>query len=69
MKKSAGQAPHVPFLVLVGETMERLSGGRHPSCVHRVKRSEATGRECRDFWGMKQRGGIWIWWDDENCFC
>ena len=35
-----GQPSHVPFLVLVGETLERLSGGWHPSCVHRVRRSE-----------------------------
>lgn len=30
----------MPFLVLVGESLERLSGGWHPSCVHRVKHSE-----------------------------
>lgn len=47
----AGQAPHVPFLVLVGETMERLSGGWHPSCVHRVKRSEA-GAGGSEGWDM-----------------
>ena len=37
---STGKEPHVPFLVLVGESLERLSGGWHASCVHRVKHSE-----------------------------
>ena len=58
--KSAGQAPHVPFLVLVGETMERLSGGWHPSCVHRVKRSEASSW----FLGHETEGWDMVgWWE------
>ena len=58
--KSAGQAPHVPFLVLVGETMERLSGGWHPSCVHRVKRSEAWSW----FLGHETKGWDMMgWWE------
>lgn len=58
-----GQAPHVPFLVLVGETMERLSGGWHPSCVHRVKRSEEPGeRRFNMAFELRPRCNVWHPW-------
>lgn len=58
-----GQAPHVPFLVLVGETMERLSGGWHPSCVHRVKRSEEPGESRFNMaFELRPRCNVWHPW-------
>lgn len=59
-----GQAPHVPFLVLVGETMERLSGGWHPSCVHRVKRFEEPGGSGRFnmAFELRPRCNVWHPW-------
>ncbi|CAJ1419920.1 unnamed protein product [Effrenium voratum] len=31
----------VPFLVITGETLERLSGNCHPACLHRVAHTDA----------------------------
>ena len=58
-----GKEPHVPFLVLVGESLERLSGGWHPSCVHRVKHSEVPGRSRFNMaFELRPRCNLWHPW-------
>ena len=52
------------FVILVGETLERLSGGWHPACVHRVKPTEGQPRFNMAF-ELRPRCNVWHPWRSE----
>ena len=52
------------FLVIVGETLERLSAGRHPACLHRVARPRRTAAQPRFnmAFELRPRCNVWHPW-------
>lgn len=60
-----GEEPHVPFLILVGETLERLSGGWHPACLHRVQPSVVPNRPRFNMaFELRPRCNVWHPWSE-----